>query len=51
MTADDWSYIGDSGHNSGGYLASGGYGGYDGGSANFRGLMGPQQDAILQQML
>ncbi len=39
--SDDWSFIGDPDHNGGGYLKLGGYGGYDGGEANFRGLIGP----------
>jgi len=40
MIPDDWSYIGAFDKTCPGYLCSGGYGGYDGGSANFRGLMG-----------
>jgi spore coat-associated protein N len=38
---DDWSYVGRPDKDGNGYLKLGGYGGYDGGSANFRGLMGP----------
>lgn len=36
----DWSYPGDPNHDGDEWLKKGNYGGYDGGSANFRGLMG-----------
>ncbi|MCK5044633.1 SipW-dependent-type signal peptide-containing protein [Candidatus Parcubacteria bacterium] len=39
--ADDWSYVGRLDKDGNGYLNQGVYGGYDGGDANFRGLMGP----------
>ncbi len=41
MVADDWSYIGSPSCTGSNCLPSGSYGGYDGGSADFRGLMGP----------
>jgi hypothetical protein len=38
---DGWSYVGRNDQDGGLYLRHGNYGGYDGGSADFRGLMGP----------
>ena len=39
--AGDWSYVGRPDKDGGEFLNQGNYGGYDGGDANFRGLMGP----------